>query len=144
VRIIAVLDTYWDPKYEGRVAPRAFRISRTNHSGRMLYKLVGQDTDLLVTDACKYVVGNANRHGEPDPKWLGDNLRWLESWKYPSVILLCGKVAQRTHELSDYACKAPLLSIAHPAARDWSKDRIIKVMRTVVDLATIPPGMIQC
>lgn len=104
-------------------APRFFRISPTNHSGRRLYSLVGVEHELLVTNCCAGMQTSARVHGVPDAAYVTENLRRLE----PFVLLLvCGAVAQRTYAASGYtsSCAMPL---KHPAARTWTKEEIVEV-----------------
>lgn len=128
--VVAILETMWD--WRGatsgagyREAPRYFRINRENFSGRRLYKLIGPDAKLLVTDACRELVRSAKEHGTPDPAWLEENLRILDIGGI-DVLLVCGKVAQQTFAACGYKPRAAtVLEIPHPAARRvWSREFI--------------------
>lgn len=141
-RVVAILETMWDWRAETSScgyteAPRYFRINPENFSGRRLYKLIGPDVSLLVTNACRELVSSAKQHGKPDPVWLGENLMILDGvggvlpgggivpdglWKI-DLLLVCGKVAQATYKACGYTPKSSaVLEIPHPAARVvWNK-----------------------
>ena len=128
-KIVAVLDTMWGG--EGH-APRFFCINPYNHSGRRLYRLIGGDAKRFVTNACCEYVNNARKHGNPDPDWLAENLRRLEERIGIDVLLVCGKIAQRTYRDCGYRPKnARVLKILHPAARTWTKAKIKRVSRRI-------------
>ena len=92
-RVVALLDSMWGETE--RSAPRWFRISPTNFSGRRLYKLLGDNhVDLLVTNCCPIMQVSAHHHGIPDPDYVAENLRRLAPF---SLLLVCGQVAQRTY-----------------------------------------------
>lgn len=152
MRVVAILESMWD--WRGMTssagyqeAPRYFRINPENHSGRRLYKLIGPNAKLLVTEACRELVSNARQHGKPDPVWLGENLRILDGvgGVFPSggvvpdgkwrieVLLVCGKVAQRTFNQCGYTCKvARVIAIPHPAARRvWTKEFVESISRQI-------------
>src|SRR5204863_10164647 len=130
MRVVAMLETMWD--WRGMTsgagyseAPRFFRINPDNHSGRRLYKLIGHDAQLLVTNACRELVTGPNQHGKPDPQWLAENLAEIEAKRPDSatidVLLVCGKVAQQTFRMSGYQPKkARIVEMPHPAARMWT------------------------
>ena len=132
MKIVAVLETMWGDR-PGR-APRFFQINPDNNSGRRLYKLVGEEHQLLVTNACKELVTSANKHGKPDPKWLADNLSRAHK---ADIILVCGKVAQKTYwqavELFALCVHSGqrVYHIPHPAARRWTKKRLQEVHRNI-------------
>jgi len=70
-RVVAILETMWDWRGQAssagyRQAPEYFRINPSNHSGRRLYKLIGPDSRLLVTNACRELVSSAKHHGKGD------------------------------------------------------------------------------
>lgn len=135
--IVAVLETMWGDR-NGR-APRYFKINPHNLSGKRLYRFVGQQnaSRLYVTNACPQLVNAAHKHGKPDPVWLLDNLKRLK----PAVILLCGKVAQRTFEQAnglraiaswdDGVGKVLVMYMMHPAARTWTKAKLLETERQV-------------
>ena len=146
MRVVAILETMWDWRSMTsgagrREAPRYFRVNSQNHSGRRLYKLVGPEADLLVTNACRELVSHARKHGKPDPVWLGENLLILDGagtvlWQRQfgmnsqiDVLLVCGKIAQRTYKECDYQPRgARVIEIPHPAARGcWSREAIAEV-----------------
>ena len=110
----AILETMWgDP---GK-APGWFRISPYNFTGRRLYWLLGHH-DLWVTNACREQVANARQHGTPDPEWLASNLKRLRF----DLLLVCGRVAQRTFNACGYRPpKCRIIEMPHPAARIWTK-----------------------
>lgn len=118
--VVAVLETMWGWGHYTRRAPRFFPINRRNFSGKRLYRLVGENCRLLVTNACKELVTSPDQHGEPDPEWLEQNLLLLK----PEVILVCGKVAQATYARTVWPSLASVkgtkvLHIPHPAARNY-------------------------
>jgi hypothetical protein len=121
MKIVAVLESMWDWRQMTsgagyKEAPRSFRINPDNYSGKRLYRIVGRDADLHVTNACRELCGSANHHGKPDPVWLRENLELLAPL---DVLLVCGKVAQATYAQTglDFARK---IDIPHPAARMWT------------------------
>jgi hypothetical protein len=114
---VVVLETMWGTPRD--VAPGFFRINPENHSGRRLYKLLGE-RKFLVTNACKELVGGPNQHGTPDPEWLAHNLQRLTF----DLLLVCGKVAQRTYLASKYKPDVITLFTPHPAARSWTNELI--------------------
>lgn len=133
-QIIAILETMWDSRIPvlnviTRRAPRYFKINPDNHSGRRLYKLIGPDHQLLVTNACRELVRSASQHGKPDPEWLKENLAMLAKEHPHRLILVCGKVAQQTflkaaHELPG---GTTAMMIPHPAARMWTAAMIAEI-----------------
>jgi hypothetical protein len=103
MRVVAILDTMWD--WRGQTsgagygqAPPFFRINPDNHSGKRLYKLVGENAQLLVTNSCKELATHSRQHGTPDPEWLAKNLAEIELNRDDSVpmdlLLICGSVAK--------------------------------------------------
>lgn len=116
-------------------APRYFRINSENYSGKRLYKLVGPNARLLVTNACRELVTGPEKHGKGDPVWLGENLRTLDGTGILpdgvvsariEVLLVCGKVAQETYRRCGYTpSQARVIEIPHPAARMvWTREKI--------------------
>lgn len=101
-------------------APRAFRISPDNYSGKRLYRIVGPSVHMLVTNACRELVQSANHHGKPDPAWLKGNLEYLAPF---DALLVCGRVARDTYNSSGHVFPAPIF-IPHPAARTWTNAAI--------------------
>lgn len=134
--IVAVLDTMYDWRGQTsgagyREAPRYFRINRHNFTGKRLYKLVGNNK-LLVTDACKELVNGPNDHGTPDPVWLYENIVILNKLRPIDILLICGRVAQKTfREVSHVPENARVLEIPHPAARTWTKQMLKNVERKI-------------
>lgn len=128
IKVVAVLETMWDWEQQTsgagyRQAPRFFRINPRNHSGRRLYKLIGPDAHLLVTEACKELATHANQHGKPDPDWLYGNLVMLEPF---DILLVCGLVARQTYQRCGYhlTSVADVVYMPHPAARQWTRQMI--------------------
>ena len=134
MNVVAILETMWD--WRGMTsgagyaeAPRFFRINPQNHTGRRLYKLIGPDAKLLVTNACRELVSGPREHGTPNPQWLAENLAEIEVNRPDSatidVLLVCGKVAQATFRECGYKPKAArIIEIPHPAARTWTRAQI--------------------
>jgi hypothetical protein len=120
-KVVAVLDSMWDwramtSNAGHREAPRFFRINPENFSGRRLYRIVGKDVNLFVTNSCRELCRSASQHGTPDPEWLRENLDILAPF---DVLLVCGKVAQATYAKS--GCTFPQkIELLHPAARMWT------------------------
>jgi hypothetical protein len=136
--IVAVLDTMWDWKQQTssagyKQAPRYFRINPNNFTGRRLYRLVGK-AKLLVTDSCPELVSNPKQHGTPDPQWLSDNLFILNDLRRIDLILVCGKVAQRTIQECPSVPNCSQLAIPHPAARTWTKAQLDETAKKIEDL----------
>lgn len=133
VNAVVILSVMWDWRSmttdAGYIeqAPRYYNINPENKSGKMLYKLLG-NKGFLVTNACKELVRSANDKGNPDPRWLSDNLYTLMVRHQYRLLLVCGKVAWDTYLDSRKwfqtgpNCRA--LKMKHPAARDWSKEEI--------------------
>lgn len=143
MRAVAILETMWDwrsmtSEAGYAEAPRYFRINPDNFSGRRLYKLVGPDANLLVTNACRELVKSPKEHGKPNPSWLAENLRIIDTVEgLPSqgaidVLLVCGKVAQRTFAECGFTTKhARVIEIPHPAARVWTREYIDQVAKSI-------------
>lgn len=128
--VVAILETMWD--WRGMTsgagyaeAPRYFRISPENYTGKRLYKLIG-DNHLVVTNACRELVTGPDKHGKGDPVWLEENLRALDSRGiWPEVdegridlLLVCGRVAQKAYLSQRFECRhANIYFMPHPAAR---------------------------
>ncbi len=140
--VVAILETMWDWKAKTSSAgyteaPHFFRINPGNFTGRRLYKLIGPDAKLLVTNACRELVSSAKHHGTPDPVWLAQNLDEIERRRPDScpidVLLVCGKIAQKTFDLSGYKpSTARIIRMPHPAARAvWTKDFIEQISRQI-------------
>lgn len=102
-------------------APRYFRINSENHTGKRLYKLIGPDNELLVTNCCKELGTSANSHGKPDVEWLSTNLWLLSDWF--DLLLICGNVASKTYEQTGLKHER-VITMLHPAARTWTKELI--------------------
>jgi len=153
MRVVAILETMWDWRAMTSSAgyteaPRYFRIHRENYSGRRLYKLVGPNAKLLVTNACRELASGPEKHGRPDPIWLGENLRIIDGvggtlpgggivpdreWPPIDVLLVCGGVAQKTYKACGYTPRAArVIEIPHPAARMvWTKQFIENTARRI-------------
>lgn len=151
MRVVAVLETMWDWRQRTSSAgyseaPRFFRISPDNYSGKRLYKLVGPDAQLLVTNACRELVSGPGKHGKPDPAWLAENLTEIELKRQDSVamdvLLVCGNVAQETYRLCGYRpIRARVLEIPHPAARGfWTGAKIQQVAYDIQNGGNGMPG----
>jgi hypothetical protein len=142
--VVAVLDTMWDWRgYTSSAgysqAPRYFRINPANFTGRRLYKLIGPHNHLLVTDSCKELVTSSKEHGVPDPVWLYENIKLINRLHPIDILLICGKVAQKTFsEILEMVedplfHKARIIEIPHPAARTWTKEMIKMTMEKIND-----------
>ena len=112
-QVLVVLETMWGGSGN---APGLFRINPLNHSGSRLLQLIGHD-NFWVTNACREYVEDASQHGKPDPVRLVVNLKRLDY----KVLLLAGKVAQKTFDDCGYAPKCKILRMMHPAARTWTR-----------------------
>lgn len=143
-RVVAILETMWDWRQQTsdagyRQAPKFFRINPKNFSGRRLYRLIGPNAQLLVTNACRELVSGPQHHGKPDPEWLAGNLAEIESRRPDSaaidVLLVCGRVAQATFKTCGYRLRsetARVIEIPHPAARSvWTAEYIAEVQRRI-------------
>lgn len=136
IRAVAILETMWDWRamtsgagYKAE-APRYFNINAQNFSGRRLYGFVGQDSRLLVTNACRELVSSSSQHGKPDSLWLGENLRILDG--HIDLLLVCGKVAQATFDRCGYRPKeARTVRMPHPAGRLWTKAALLAAANVV-------------
>lgn len=116
-RCLVVLETIWGG--DGQ-APGLFRINPDNHSGKRLIYLLGH-RDFWVTNACKEYVANAQQHGKPDSRWLATNLNRLEY----DLLLVCGRVAQKTYNRVRSKPHCRTIIAPHPAARTWTKESLI-------------------
>ena len=126
-RVVALLESMWGGK-QGQ-APRAFRINPLNNSGRRLYRLVGSDVDLWVTNCCPEMQCSASHHGKPDPEWVFANLCRLQPF---ALMLVCGKVARQTYLATGLVLHtAQVIFMAHPAARNWSAARLAATAKQI-------------
>jgi hypothetical protein len=121
MNVVALLDSMWG--WRGYSATgdevRWFRINPENFSGKRLYRLCCGH-NLVVTNSCRACQATANHHGTPDPEWVKENLRFLES-RGMDLLLVCGRVAQDTFGRSGgTSARIPVLFIDHPAARRWT------------------------
>lgn len=116
VKVGVVLETMWGTPGN---APEWFRINPQNNSGKRLIKLIGHE-DFWVTNVCKEQVGNANQHGVPDLNWLAKNLKRVQCDR----LLVCGRIAQKSFDQLPSRLEYPILYLPHPAARNWSKERL--------------------
>lgn len=121
--IVALLDSMWNWRgcHEGDVdAARYFHINADNHSGRRLYRLVGNHS-LLVTNSCRKMQSSANHHGEADGAWVLENLELIAPF---DLLLVCGTVARKVYT-TWLAEKYPnAIIMDHPAARRWSNAKL--------------------
>lgn len=132
-KVIALCDTMWD--WENmttsagyrEIAPSYYTISGDNHTGKRLYNWLGH-YDLLVTNACKELVSGPNQRGTPDKTWVRANL--AELWPF-DLLLVCGRVAQGTYDLSMAPHPCRVIECPHPAARMWNA-RSLSFMRRLV------------
>lgn len=136
MKIVAVLESMWDWRQMTsgagyKEACRSFRINPQNYSGKRLYRIVGADADLHVTNACRELVGSANHHGTPDPGWLRENLELLAPF---DVLMVCGRVAQMTYTRSGFEFDK-VIWMDHPAARRWSTAKIEDTARQVREMS---------
>ncbi|KKN66512.1 hypothetical protein LCGC14_0470460 [marine sediment metagenome] len=145
MRVVAILETMWDWRGQTseagyREAPRYFRINPKNYSGRRLYKLVGPDARLLVTNACRELATSAKGHGKPDPIWLAENLQKLDTLDSGfDVLLVCGKVAQKCYQECAYRAlvRARVIEIPHPAARGhWNAKTIAETAEQIQSIVS--------
>lgn len=138
-KVVAILESMWDWRQMTsgagyKEAPRFFRINPKNFSGKRLYRIVGSDADLFVTNSCRELCGSASQHGKPDPRWLRENLEILAPF---DVLLVCGKIAQATYAQSGY--KFPRkLEIMHPAARMWTNAMLDAATKSVREMMLCP------
>lgn len=127
--VVALLESMWGWRgynQAGEESPRYYRINPNNFSGRRLYRIVGKEHSLLVTNSCRMVQCSANHHGTPDPAWVLENLKFLRS-EGMSLLLVCGKVAQATFESAMTTSERtlfPHIYMDHPAARRWSNETL--------------------
>lgn len=128
IRALAILDTMWGGR-AGK-APRWFEINPNNFSGRRLYKFVGRDNQLLVTNACRELVTNSKEHGLVDHIWLGANLERCYRRMGTNLILVCGAIAAFTYRQIERPPDVRTLFLPHPAARNWT----ITAMADVAEL----------
>jgi Uracil DNA glycosylase superfamily. len=139
--VVAVLDTMydWRGKTSGagyREAPRYFRINPNNFTGKRLYRMVGKNK-LLVTDACRELVHSSKEHGTPDPVWLYENIVLLNKLRPIDILLICGRVAQKTfaeilNMVDDPRLnRIKVLEIPHPAARNWTNEKLDKITEEI-------------
>ena len=140
--VVAILDTMydWRGKTSGvglRQAPRFFRINPHNHSGKRLYSLIYPATRLLVTDACRELVQKPTDHGTPDPIWLSSNLQFINTIRPITLLLVCGKVAQKTYAQCTFKGNGAtrVIELPHPAARPvWTREYILQVQKQMPGL----------
>jgi hypothetical protein len=121
MKVVAVLETMWDWRQRTSragytQAPRQYRINPANFTGKRLYRIVGHDHELVVTNACPQLVTGPNQHGTPDPAWLLENLELIAPF---DLLLVCGKVAEKTYGLSGHEFEHTIF-MPHPAARMWT------------------------
>lgn len=139
-KVAAILEVMWGSP--SKYAPGWFRINPYNHSGSRLYDLLGH-RDLWITNACDGIVSNPNGRGKPNPKRLRANLARLSF----DLLLVCGRVAQKTLDQSDFLIsdfdseKSSIVFMPHPASRNWSLQSI-RETRELIRWASQEPGRI--
>lgn len=121
LKCLAVLETMWGDDWT--TAPKAFRISEYNHTGKRLYWFLGHDS-LLVTNACKEYVPTARDHGTPNKNWLESNLNEFNTKYKPEMILFCGKVVKDLVDQINFETDARIVYIPHPANRIWNRQAL--------------------
>lgn len=126
---IAILDTMWG---SAGAAPHWFHINPDNVSGRRLYKLTQTHYgNIVVVNSCREQVGHSRHHGAPDPRWLLRSLRDVpKAWRM-GILLVCGKVAQKTFEEIAHEWSGPVYYMMHPASRSWTKANIKRTQREI-------------
>lgn len=129
---LVILDTMWGTR-PGK-AINWFPINPENHSGKRLFQLTQCQNPLgiWVTNACPQCTDHATKHGKPDPVWLYGNLMTLSEFLRKRPLLVCGGVAQKTLKaITDpvYHHKGVVLELAHPAARNWTGEKLLKTKR---------------
>lgn len=132
MKVVAILESMWDWRAQTsgagyQEAPRWFRINPANYSGKRLYRIVGAEADLVVTNACRELCPSASHHGTPDPEWLRENLDLLAPF---DVLLVCGKVAQATYAQTGHTF-ARTIELPHPANRTWTRAKIFAAAEQV-------------
>jgi hypothetical protein len=70
--------------------------------------------------------------GNPDPRWVGANLRFLMKEKMV-LLLVCGRIAKATY-LETGLTVSRVLFIDHPAARRWSNEKLNAVALEIESL----------
>ena len=124
--VVAILDTMWGWCGAERQATPYFIINPKNASGRRLYQFT-KGAQLFVTNSCKELGKTANDHGVPDPIWLQSNLDLLNNKYGIDILLICGKVAQKTYIKTDHYFnhgKTEIKFMMHPVARTWSRAKL--------------------
>lgn len=124
MNVCALLESMWGwGGYctPGEDAPRFFRISRQNFSGKRLYRICG-DVNLIVTNSCRVIQESANHHGEPDPIYVAENLKKALTGGC-DLFLICGKVALQTYKATGLNLPK-VIFMDHPAARRWSNEKL--------------------
>jgi hypothetical protein len=118
-QVVAILEVMWGWSGTERSRTKFFRINPDNHSGKRLIRLIGHD-DFWVTNACPECVNSASDRGTPDAAWLRGNLEILK----PTLVLVCGKVAQNTFEADMVDPATTVIHLRHPADRRWTREEI--------------------
>lgn len=116
IPVVTILEVQW-----GVPSPQArtfFRINPENHTGAVLYGLLGHQ-NMIVTNACREVVATPRDRGTPDPGRLRENLTSRAPLR---LLLVCGAVARTTLQRAAYAQPEPLRTVwmPHPACR-WRR-----------------------
>lgn len=137
-KVVAILEVMWDWRsmtssagYEER-APGYYRINPDNFTGSRLYDWLGTEgqyyDDLLVTNACPQLVCSPTQRGTPDKTWLRDNIKELLPFE---LLLVCGRVAQRTYEQGWIPRDIRIIELPHPAARVWTRESLAFAKRLI-------------
>lgn len=133
---LVLLDTMWGTRAQR--APMWFTINPENTSGKRLHKLLAMthmEPDFFVGNVCPTMVTHASQHGTPDPAWVIECMRAVPlDVARRAPLLVCGARARATFEplRSHYA--GPVGYFAHPAARNWTAERMKEAAATVRQL----------
>lgn len=112
---IVILDTMW-----GNEHAKLFQINPKNRSGYRLHKIIS--SRFLVGNSCDGIAPNAKTHGTPSPEYLQSVFEYAtEKGFEPNLLIIGGKVAQKTYMSLRCAPKCRTLFMPHPAARFWTK-----------------------
>jgi len=139
-RCVAILETMWDwlsmtSRAGYKQAPRYFHINPDNHTGKRLYYFLDDKYSLLVTNVCRELVSGPNEHGKPNKVWLRNNLKRLMPI---DLLLVCGNPAKETFAKvrSRFEDIPKIVTMPHPAARMWSKDKLKITRDCILDKKT--------
>jgi hypothetical protein len=124
--------------YEEIEAPRWFSINPLNHSGKRLYWLTGLKPGELWVTNCHSMMGtHSGFHGKPEHKWLRENLLALPRSMDDTLLLICGRVAQKTFEgigLNFDSWEHKIRYFKHPAARTWTRKELDKTQKRIKEI----------